>query len=170
MLFRSDIKFLPSARSIAFRKSVWESVGGFSEKLDGAAEDTVFNFHTLKIGTRYARVKDAVVEWGVPQNLKDFFWKVFSYAKGDAKSKIWLFPGKGLASHNIKALFVILRYLTGVSLLFFGIKFHFLLAYLLIFFVFYLIWAYIKAGLNGVILQIVGDFAVMGGFLNGIFR
>src|SRR5258708_29244497 len=35
--------FLPSTRSIAFKKSVWKIVGGFNEKLDRVAEDTDFN-------------------------------------------------------------------------------------------------------------------------------
>jgi len=163
-----DINFLPSTRSIAFRKSIWEKVGGFPENLPGAAEDTVFNFRVIKAGAKLSRVKDAVVEWGMPDTITNFYFSIFNYAKGDAKSKIWLFPKKGLASHNIKALSVLLRYLLGLTLLALSFKFPYLLAYLFICLFVYLIWAYRKAGLWGIVLQLTSDFAVMGGFINGI--
>jgi len=36
------VSFLPSNRSAAVRKSVWEELGGFNEKLKRAGEDTLF--------------------------------------------------------------------------------------------------------------------------------
>ena len=164
-----NITFLPSTRSIAFRKSVWEKVGGFPENLTGAAEDTVFNYKLIKNGINISRVKDAIVEWGMPQNIKDFFGKTFNYAHGDAKTKIWIFAGKGLASHNIKAFLVLLRYLSGFSLLILSFGYN-TLPYLTTGLFVYLIWSFRKAGWWGIILQFVSDFGVMSGFISGIFR
>ncbi len=143
-----DINFLPSTRSIAFRKEAWEQVGGFPKENQNSAEDTYFNFHALKLGMRYARVKNAIVEWGVPQDLEGFFNKIRSYAEWDAKSKVWLFPGKGVMSHNIKALLIVLRYLLGIVLLVVSIKYSPLFPILVILFLLYLAWSFRKVYLD----------------------
>ena len=172
-----DYNFLPSTRSVAFTKKIWTEVGGFPESSKGAAEDTVFNYKLVKSSAKVSRVKDAIIEWGMPVSLKDFFWKIFNYAKGDAKSKIWFFPGKGLTSHNIKAIFILFRYIVGFLLLILGIKFPFLLTYLTILIFVYFIWAFRKIYLEfgdyrvalwGPVLQLASDVAVMGGFISGI--
>lgn len=175
-----DVSFLPSTRSIAFRKSVWQGIGGFPESSTGAAEDTVFNYQLLKNGVKLARVKNAVVEWGIPRDIKEFFWKVFNYAKGDAKSKIWLFPGKSLTSHNIKALSIVLRYLFALVLsMYCLIVSPPLLIYLIICLFAYLFWAFrkvliekgkVEVAIWGPVLQLVCDVGVIGGFFTGIFK
>ena len=164
-----DITFLPSTRSIAFKREIWEEVGGFPEDAGNSAEDTYFNFRLLKKGVKIARVKNAVVEWGMPGTIQEFGRKIYDYAKWDAKSKIWFFPGKGLASHNVKALFVLFRYLVGFSLLVFSFFNPALLYLLVILLLLYFFWAFKKAGFWGIVLQIVSDFAVMSGLLSGVF-
>ncbi len=52
-----DANYLPSTRSIAFKKELWLKVGGFPEKLTGTAEDTVFNYKIVQSGANIARVK-----------------------------------------------------------------------------------------------------------------
>lgn len=172
-----DIAFLPSTRSVGFRKSVWEKVGGFPERLEGAAEDTVFDFKLVKNGFRIARVKNAVVEWGVPADLSGFFNKIKSYALWDAKSKVWIFPGKGLASHNVKALFILVRYIVALAILLFSLKYAPLSPILIILFLVYLVWAWRKVYLAfgdwrvaiwGPVLQVAADLAVIKGFTLGI--
>lgn len=172
-----NFNFLPSTRSIAFTKKIWEAVGGFPEGITGAAEDTVFNYKLLKNMAKFSRVKSAIVEWGMPENLWEFYLKIYNYAKGDAKSNIWKMPLNNYTSHNIKALSVLLRYALGFSLLIFSFKFHFLLAYLLICIVIYLIWSFRKIYLEfgswrvsiwGPVLQITSDIGVMKGFLSAI--
>lgn len=171
-----DISFLPSTRSIAFRKEAWERIGGFEENLTDTAEDTLFNYTALKLGMKIARVKNAVVEWGIPKNLKEFSEKLYRYAKGDAKSKIWFYPAKNVRSHNIKVIFIFLRYLLGLIFLcyaFRNVSFVYLFtsaifAYLLFSFrKVYLGTHDMKSALYGVILQIVSDFSVMAGFIAG---
>ncbi len=164
-----DVGFLPSTRSIAFRRRVWEKVGGFPENLEDAAEDTLFNFKLVKSGAKISRVKDAVVEWGMPATISNFQFKIYNYAKGDARSRIWFFPGKGLASHNIKALSVLLRYTLAVVFLIYSLFYGSPpLFYWFIGLSVYLLWAFKKAGFWGIVLQFVSDFGVMTGFISGI--
>ncbi|HJY98931.1 MAG TPA: glycosyltransferase [Patescibacteria group bacterium] len=171
-----DATFLPSTRSIAFRREAWEAVGGFPDEDKNSAEDTYFNFHTLKLGMKYARVKTALVEWGMPKTIGEFYEKIKTYALWDARTKIWFFPGKGLTSHNIKALSVILRYLTGLVLLVFTFTSPLLPVFLILVFA-YFVWAFRKVYLEfkdtkvaifGPVLQIVSDLAVMQGFIRGM--
>ena len=95
-------KVLPSARSMAFRKEVWKKVGGFRENLDRAGEDIAFCYDVLKKGFKIIRVKNAIVYWQVPNNLRKIISKFFVYAKGDAQTKIWKYKGINILSHNIK--------------------------------------------------------------------
>lgn len=171
--------FLPSTRSIAFTKEIWERVGGFPENVTGTAEDTLFNKKLVENTAKISRVKDAVVEWGMPETLKEFGDKVGGYSRGDAKSKILIFPGKGIMSHNIKVLSIFLRYLIGVTLLFIGLQNMIALAFLIVFMIAYLYWAYRKIYLEfgdtttslwGPVLQITSDISVMHGFISGIIE
>jgi hypothetical protein len=117
---------------------------------------------------KYARVKNAIVEWGMPETIYDFFKKIRDYARWDAKTKIFIFPGKGLMSHNIRAFLVLLRYLVGLTLLFLAFTYPLALWILVIGLTAYLFLAYKKAGFWGVILQFVCDFAVIIGFIEGV--
>lgn len=84
-----DDNFMPSARSMAFTKNIWQKVGGFPEKLNNTAEDTLFNLKLIKIGAKFIVVKSAVVDWYIPETLHEFIKKIYNYAKGDAESGIW---------------------------------------------------------------------------------
>ncbi|MEK7498055.1 MAG: glycosyltransferase [Patescibacteria group bacterium] len=166
---RFDEKFLPSTRSMAFRKSLWKRVGGFSENLKGAIDDTDFNYKVSKVDAKIVRVKNAIVEWGIPDNLIDALKKFYGYAKGDAEYRVFWNPAKGFKSHNIKVLLIFLRYVFG-----FGLLISYLFTgsnagqALLIGLFLYLIWAYRKGGFWGIVLQFSSDIAVMLGFIRGI--
>ena len=159
-----DIKFLPSTRSIAFRKEAWERIGGFDEGLEDTAEDTVFNYKALKLGMEIARVKNARVGWRMPESLEEFSRKTFKYARGDALSGIWFYPSKTHTSHNIKILGVFARYILGLFLVFYSP------ILLLIVLPLYAIFAFRKSGVWGIPLQIVSDFSVMSGFIAGTMK
>lgn len=158
--------FLPSTRSILFNKKIWEEVGGFPEHLN-TAEDTVFNYKLLKFGAKISRVKNAVVEWGMPSSITNFQLAIYNYAKGDARSKIWIFPEKGLASHNIHSLFVLFRSFLALILAIYYILYTIYFPAILIL-VIYFYWSYRKAGLWGIILEPISDLAVITGFVSGI--
>lgn len=173
-----DINFLPSTRSMAFRKSAWEKVGGFPESRENSAEDTDFNYNALKLGLRYARVKNAIVEWGMPESIFNFYLKIYSYAKWDSQKKIWWNPTQRFASHNIKVVLVLVRYLLGLAFLIFCLIHPPLFPILIILVLAYLLWAFRKVFLEfekvgvalwGPILQITADFGVIIGFINGLF-
>lgn len=172
-----DAKFLPSTRSVAFRKDLWFAVGGFPEKLKDTAEDTVFNQKVLESGAKIARVKDAVVEWGMPETLEETLLKMHKYARGDAQTKIFWDSNKGLTSHNVKVLFVFFRYLVGLLLIYMAINNPLLWSLVAILLIFYIFWSFrkvfiyekdVKAALWGIVLQFTADFAVMSGFVRGI--
>lgn len=173
--------FLPSARSVAFRKKVWEEVGGYSEKLDKAGEDTLFIYEAIEKGFKIARVKEASVVWNEPGNLS--FWdstkKFYQYAKGDAQAGIWWHPQMQLSTHNIKISAIFVRYFLGLLLLMMSFKNISFLALLFFGFSLYLAWSIfkwrdviteLKARIWLPIIQISSDLAVMAGFTVGIIK
>jgi hypothetical protein len=87
----SDIKaeaFLPSSRSVAFRKHAWARVGGYPEWLD-YCEDLVFDMRLKETGHRFAFVPDALVYFRPRSNLRAFFLQYYRYARGDGKAGLW---------------------------------------------------------------------------------
>lgn len=104
--------FIPSCRSVAFKKSVWGEVGGFNESLALSGEDTQFFYRAMRNGEKIVRVKNALVEWKEPEQFgfKDFK-KFFYYARGDAQTGIWWDPVKKWRTHNIKIFSIFVRYI-----------------------------------------------------------
>jgi len=173
--------FLPSTRSVAFRKRVWEEVGEFNEKLKGVGEDTEFFYKCVKSGVKIVREKEARVVWEEMGeiNLEDFWRKIYRYAKGDVQSKIWWHPSKQFASHNIKAMLVLLRYLSGIILLTLSTKYPSLFWLVISGFLLYLFWSIWKwRDVLGnwqermwiPMVQVFSDTAVIAGFLSGTLR
>lgn len=74
--------FLPSSRSIAFTKTLWQRVGGYPEWLRWG-EDTLFNELCLQAGARYVVAADAIVHWEVRPDLKAAILQFYRYALGD---------------------------------------------------------------------------------------
>jgi len=172
-----DDRFLASARSLAFRKDLWEKVGGFPEGLKDTAEDTLFNYKIITTGAKIVRVKDAVVYWQLPLTLTEGIKKMYLYAKGDALSGIWWHPVKKLSTHNIKIISVYLRYVIGIYILLMATKYELFNLLFVLGIFFYMFWAFkkvycrtnsFKAGLWGVIIQFASDIAVMGGLFSGL--
>lgn len=177
-------EFLPSSRSIAFTKKIWEEAGMYPEKLERAGEDTLFNVRLIKTGAKIVRVKEAVVDWEVPvKNLPQAFRKFFEYAKGDAQARIWWHPTQKFSSHTLKILSVYFRYFLFLVFLFFSYQL-FLVIILL-----YFGWIFLKharkqnlflakarntmnfigSALWSFPIQIIADLGVMFGFLMGSF-
>jgi glycosyltransferase involved in cell wall biosynthesis len=177
---RFDSKsFLPSARSMAFKKNVWEEIGGFSEKLDGAGEDTLFCYQLILRGYKMVRVKEAVVDWEVPKTFSESTNKFFAYAKGDAQAGIWWNPAQKIASHNIKISAVFGRYFLGICFVVLSFWIDWLPFWIGFGFLVYLYWSVwkwrdvVKGFKERVwlpVIQLSADFTVMGGFLSGMFK
>jgi len=97
--------FLPSARSIAFRRNVWSKVGGYPEWLV-TAEDTLFDINLKRAGASFAIAKEALVYWKVKGTLSGIYKQYFNYAKGDGFA--FLFPANYAAPYLILIFFVFL--------------------------------------------------------------
>ena len=81
--------FMPSSRSIAFTKELWEKAGGYPEWLD-IGEDMYFNFRCLEHNPRRVFVPDAVVTWRLRPNIVLTLRQYFRYAEGDGIARMYL--------------------------------------------------------------------------------
>lgn len=78
--------FLPSGRSIAFRKKAWKAVGGYPEDLY-TGEDTLFDLNLKKKGFKFKLAKEAFVYWRGRETLKKFCKQFYLYGKGDGEAR-----------------------------------------------------------------------------------
>lgn len=88
---REDINpatFLPSSRSVAFRKEAWSAVDGYPEWLD-YCEDLVFDLSLRDRGLSIAFAQEAVVHFRPRGTLRAFWRQYFRYARGDGKADLW---------------------------------------------------------------------------------
>jgi glycosyltransferase involved in cell wall biosynthesis len=106
-------RFLPSSRSVAFRKAAWKTVGGYPEWLD-YCEDLIFDLRLQKFVGPFVFTPGALVCFRPRPNLRAFFVQYYRYARGDGKADLWrrrhairyltylvLFPGLvALALHH----------------------------------------------------------------------
>jgi len=81
-------RFLPSSRSVAFRRSAWALVGGYPEGLD-YCEDVVFDLALRRAGCRFAFAPRAVAHFRPRRGLPAFFRQYYRYARGDGKAGLW---------------------------------------------------------------------------------
>ena len=80
--------FLPSSRSVAFRKAAWEACGGYPEWLD-YCEDLIFDIRLRDLYGPFAFASEAVVHFRPRGTLKAFFKQYYQYARGDGKADLW---------------------------------------------------------------------------------
>jgi glycosyltransferase involved in cell wall biosynthesis len=82
------VRFLPSSRSVAFRKSAWEAVGGYPEWLDHS-EDVVFDLKMRERFGAFAFVPSALVHFRPRGSLAAFARQYFHYAAGDGHAGLF---------------------------------------------------------------------------------
>src|SRR5262249_27688347 len=80
--------FLPSSRSVLFRRAAWERVGGYPEWLD-YCEDVVFDLALRRSGCRFAFASDAIAWFRPRSSPQAFFSQYYLYARGDGKAGLW---------------------------------------------------------------------------------
>ncbi|HUU53897.1 MAG TPA: glycosyltransferase [Armatimonadota bacterium] len=80
--------FLPSGRSVAFRRDAWERVGGYPEYVD-YAEDTDFGLRLKAAGFRFQFVPEAFVRWRMQADLWSVFRQFFRYSRSDGELGHW---------------------------------------------------------------------------------
>jgi glycosyltransferase involved in cell wall biosynthesis len=80
--------FMPSARSVAFRRSAIEAAGGYPEWLD-IGEDMYVNHRWRELGLDMRLARDAVVRWRPRGTIAETWTQYFRYARGDAAAGMY---------------------------------------------------------------------------------
>jgi glycosyltransferase involved in cell wall biosynthesis len=80
--------FLPSSRSIGFRRQAWADAGGYPEWLD-YCEDLLFDLEMKRLGLRFVFVPEATVTWSARPSIRLFMKQYYRYARGDGKANLW---------------------------------------------------------------------------------
>ncbi|GIW63274.1 MAG: hypothetical protein KatS3mg091_076 [Patescibacteria group bacterium] len=169
--YLDEYRFLPSTRSVAIRRTVFEKIGLFNEKLK-VGEDTEFFYRAVKHNMKIKVCKSAQVVWFelADINLFSAAKKFYNYAKADALTGIIWHPKQGFSTHFIKILSVYIRYLFFIFLVFVKWQWFFIIYGI------YLFYCYnkflkekipVRTRIYFPLIQVLSDFAVMAGFFNG---
>ena len=102
-------RFLPSSRSVAFRKDAFDAAGGYPEWLD-YCEDLILDFRLRDLYGPFVFVPGARAYFRPRPTLRAFFLQYYRYARGDGKADLW--PRR----HALRYL----TYLVGVPLITIG--------------------------------------------------
>ncbi|MCZ7546856.1 MAG: glycosyltransferase [Anaerolineae bacterium] len=78
--------FLPSSRSVAYRREAFAAVGGYPEWLD-YCEDLIFDLRLRARFGGFAWAPDAVAYFRPRGSLRAFFVQYYRYARGDGKGR-----------------------------------------------------------------------------------
>lgn len=78
--------FLPSSRSLAFRKACWEAVGGYPEWMKFAGEDTQFDIAMKNAGFKFVFTPQATVRWMLRNDMKSLYKQQYRYGFGDGEA------------------------------------------------------------------------------------
>jgi glycosyltransferase involved in cell wall biosynthesis len=162
--------FLPSARSMAFKKKLWEKVRGYPENLD-TCEDLDLDKKLKKIGAKFIFNKDALVFWPQRKNIGEAVIQFFNYAFGDGMAHFF----------RKQTPFLFLRYLAGIILFLLGfvIKSQTLINLIISLVILYFAWSVLKnykyvqkpeALVVLPLLQLVSDVAVLTGTSLGYIK
>lgn len=101
--------WLASSRSVAFLRSVWDTVGGYPEWIP-ICEDVIFDLKLKKNGVTEAYVTEPLVSWRPRTTLASFCKQLFRYTKSDGHGKLFL--GRQLLRYAV--------YLGAIALLVWG--------------------------------------------------
>lgn len=80
--------FMPSSRSVAFRREAWEQVGGYPEWID-FCEDLIFDFRLDALVGPFGFAPEAVVYFRPRPSLEAFYRQYYQYARGDGKANLF---------------------------------------------------------------------------------
>jgi glycosyltransferase involved in cell wall biosynthesis len=105
-------RFLPSTRSVAFRRTAFDKVGGFDEALSHN-EDTPFALALKRAGCKFAFAPEAIVRWRPRGNLRTFMHQHRRFGTGDGESRVQAWFYRTLAA----------KYAAGLALLVAGFWF-----------------------------------------------
>ncbi|HYE60328.1 MAG TPA: glycosyltransferase [Candidatus Kapabacteria bacterium] len=82
-------KWLPSSRTVAFRKELWEKVGGYPEWLP-ICEDIVFDLTIQQHGVTPVFLREPLVFWRPRATVGAYLRQLFGYTRSDGHAKLFL--------------------------------------------------------------------------------
>lgn len=80
--------FIPSSRSIAYRKDVYDHVGGYCEWLTLAADDLVFGMLLKKKGYKFFVVDKPYASWMRHKAAKAYIKEAYRYGLGEGEARV----------------------------------------------------------------------------------
>lgn len=83
-----EATFMPSSRSVMFRRQAYESVGGYPEWL-AIGEDMYLNHRWREQGMDMRLDRGAIALWRVRPSIEGTWKQYFGYARGDALAGMW---------------------------------------------------------------------------------
>lgn len=83
-----EATFMPSSRSVAFRREIYEAAGGYPEWLP-IGEDMYLDQRWRELGADMRLDASAVAYWRVRPTLGDTWRQYGGYARGDAQAGMW---------------------------------------------------------------------------------
>ena len=86
--FEFKRNWMPSSRSVTFKKEVWQRAGGYPEWIP-LCEDVVFDLKIFKSGVKAEYVREPLVFWRPRTTLKKYFKQLFGYTRSDGHGKLW---------------------------------------------------------------------------------
>lgn len=81
-------RFMPSSRSVAYRRTAFQAAGGYPDWLD-FCEDLILDFNLSAKFGRFAFVPDAIAHFRPRRSLGDFLRQYYQYARGDGKANLF---------------------------------------------------------------------------------
>ncbi|SFC05141.1 Glycosyl transferase family 2 [Flexibacter flexilis DSM 6793] len=83
-----DQYFVPSSRSIAYYREIWESVGGYPEWVTLAADDSTFAYLIFKKGIKMHYVDEPNVYWLRHKTFTGFKKECWRYGLGEGETQV----------------------------------------------------------------------------------
>lgn len=111
-------KFLPSSRSVAFKKQAWKKVQGYPEYLN-TCEDLVFARKLKEQKNTFSFAKNAMVYWPQRHTFLQAFHQFFRYARGDGNALYFRTQTPLLYARYFIFFFLIIFFFSKKQLLFY---------------------------------------------------
>lgn len=167
--------WLPSSRSVAFKKEVWQKVGGYPEWIP-LCEDVIFDLKIFNLRIKTEYVREALVFWQPRPTLQKYFKQLFGYTRSDGHGKLWL--RRQIIRYGFYVLNIILLYLAFTkSLQFAAVLLILWLSYIKKFwkrwFIFFEKKSFVYKIVGFIVLPLVvayGDLAKMCGWPVGVYE
>ncbi len=86
--FEFKRNWLPSSRSIAFKKEVWQQVDGYPEWIP-LCEDVIFDLKIFKLSIKTEYIREPLVFWRPRTTLKSYFKQLSGYTRSEGHGKLW---------------------------------------------------------------------------------